>query len=71
MNLRKLSRQISFVLGCGLVLIYIVAKLDYFAHYDTNNTVSYLQEHSVYWLAMAIVAFVIWLIQTRFKDSER
>jgi hypothetical protein len=58
-------RMSTAVLSVLFLSLYIGAKVDFFTRYFRVETGSYLREHSVYWAAMAAVAFLIWLIERR------
>jgi hypothetical protein len=67
---RNLVRALSATLCALLLLVYIFAKIDFFTRYSNSNVGGYLREHSVYWAAMAALAFVIWLTERRLpRDS--
>jgi len=51
-----------WVLGLAL---YIAAKLNFFTGYFRLGTAAYVREHSVYWVALAAIAFAVWLIEKR------
>ena len=71
MTLRKLGQRVSLALCFGFVLIHVLAKLDFFAHYSQTETITYLREHSIYWIVMAVVAFVVWLLERFSSDKVR
>lgn len=52
----------------GLAL-YIAAKIDFFRQYDRLALGAYLREHSVYWAAMAAIAFLIWIVERIFLQD--
>jgi len=61
MRMRGVIQVLSVGL-CGLlVLTYIAAKVDFFTQYFRLGTREYLREHSIYWLAIAAILFLIWL----------
>jgi hypothetical protein len=63
MKLKPLFASLWLFL-CGLFLaVYIAAKVHFFTRYDPLAFGGYLREHSVYWAAMAVAAFLIWLIE--------
>jgi len=56
---------------CGLlVLVYIAAKVDFFTQYSPLGTRSYLREHSIYWVGMAAIMFLIWLAERLLHDRR-
>jgi hypothetical protein len=65
-NLRLASRIVLAVLWILLLAIYVAAKIHFFTHYDPLHIGGFVREHSVFWLAMAATAFLIWLVE-RFR----
>jgi hypothetical protein len=71
MNVRKLVRIVLAIL-CGLFCaLYIAAKIHFFTRYDPLKVGSYLEGHSIYWVAMAVTAFLIWLKTGRFPQDRQ
>ncbi len=70
MNARTMLRTALAVLWGTLLAVYIAAKIDFFTHYDPLRVGSYIRHHSIYWLAMAASAFLIWLIEKRFPQGR-
>lgn len=66
---RSVVRTLSGTLGAILLLVYILAKIDFFTRYSNSNVGEYVRGHSVYWVAMAAIAFVIWFIEKRFPHE--
>jgi hypothetical protein len=64
------TRFITLTLGFLLLFLYIAAKVDFFRRFSYFETGTYLREHSIYWLAMAVVAFLIWLMEKRSRSSS-
>jgi hypothetical protein len=62
---RSVVRTLSAPLWVLFLLAYLLAKIDFFRRYFQLRTGDYLREHSVYWAAMAAIAFAIWLIEKR------
>ena len=64
---RRPQRRKIIIVALLVVLfgIYILAKFHFFTTYSTLGTAAYLEEHSVYWLAMAAVALMAWLLERR------
>jgi hypothetical protein len=40
--------------------IYVAAEFDFFRRYGATD---YVREHSLYWAALAVVAFLIWAFE--------
>jgi len=59
---------IGVLSALGLAL-YIAAKIDFFRQYDRLALGAYLREHGVYWAAMAVIGFLIWLVERRFPQD--
>lgn len=53
--------KMSAVLWVLLLLVYVAAKINFFTHYGTVGSWMYVRQHSGYWLAMAGIAFAIWI----------
>jgi hypothetical protein len=67
----RIAVRIALVVLWGFFLtLYIAAKFDFLVHYDPLRVGDYLQEHSVYWMGIAALGFVIWLIEKRFPQSR-
>ena len=62
---RRPQRRKIIIVALLVVLfgIYILAKFHFFTTYSTLGTAAYLEEHSVYWLAMAAVALIVSLLE--------
>jgi hypothetical protein len=58
-------RFITIVLGVLFLCVYIAAKIHFFSRFSQLGTTSYLREHSVYWLAMAAIVSLIWLVERK------
>jgi hypothetical protein len=67
---RSVARITLGVLWGVLLTLYVAAKVDFFVHYDPSSVGAYLQKHSIYWLGMAAVSFLIWLIEKRLPQSR-
>jgi hypothetical protein len=65
MTRRTLRRKIMVALIAVLFGIYILAKFHFFTTYSMVGSAAYLEEHSVYWLAMAAVALMVCLLERR------
>lgn len=63
----NLIRKISITLFGVFALVYIFAKFDFLNNYFANGTGSYLRQHSIYWVAMAALALLIWLLEKRYN----
>ncbi len=59
----RMIRAMTAALGFLFFCAYIAAKIDFFRRYSQLGPGSYLREHSVYWLVMATIAFIAWLIE--------
>ena len=71
MNATKTGRVVLAVLWGFFLTLYITSKIHFFTRYDPSGVGRYLSEHSSYWLAMAAVAFLIWLIGKRLSGNPR
>ena len=68
---RKTVRVVLGILWVLFLALYAASKIDFFARYDPLSVRKYLWSHSSSWIAMAVIAFVIWLITKRFpQDGE-
>lgn len=65
MSSRTLRRKIIVALLAVFFGIYILAKFHFFTTYSTVGSAAYLEEHSVYWLTMAAVVLMVWLLERR------
>jgi hypothetical protein len=65
-NARIALRTISTILICAGVLVYVGAKIDFFKHYGEAG---YLREHSIYWILIAAIAFLLLLIERFFPEE--
>jgi hypothetical protein len=45
--------------------LYIAAKIHFFTQYDPLRVGNFLRDHSMYWLGMAALGFLIWLTVRR------
>lgn len=63
-------RMFSAVLFGLFLALYIAAKFDFFTRYFRLGLASYLREHSVYWAAMAAIAFLIWLVEKSYAQKR-
>jgi uncharacterized membrane protein YqhA len=61
-----LTRIVLAALAVLFLCTYIAAKVDFFRNYSRLGTGAYLREHSIYWAAIAAIAFVAWLVERRF-----
>jgi len=64
-------RTTSAVLWVLLLIVYGAAKVSFFTRYSRMGLSDYVQRHSLYWLAMAAIAFVIWIKQKLFPEEPR
>ena len=70
MPMRGVIRVLSAGL-CGLlVLTYIAAKVDFFTQYFRLGTRGYLKEHSIYWVVIAVILFLIWLTERLLHNRQ-
>jgi len=53
-----------------LFALYVAAKVNFFVRYYPSRVGTYLQEHSIYWLGMAAVVFLIWLVEKRLPQTR-
>jgi len=70
MNKTKAIRGILVVLWAAFFVLYMAAKIHFFTQYDPLNIGGYLQDRSVYWAAMAVVALLAWLISKILQDQH-
>jgi hypothetical protein len=68
MNARIALRTISVILISVGVLIYIAAKIDFFRHYGETSC---FRHHSIYWIFIAAIAFLLLLIERFFPEKPR
>jgi hypothetical protein len=59
-------RTISAVLICAGVFVYIAAKIDFFRRYGTPD---YLRHHSVYWILIASIGLLLFLLERFFPEK--
>jgi hypothetical protein len=71
MKTRGALRVILAVLWALVLTFYIASKVDFFTRYTSTGLGNYLREHSLYWAAMAVTAFVIWLIERFFRHEKQ
>lgn len=55
-------RLVAGILWTALVATYLGAKFHFFTRFDPLGTRSYVTEHGFYWLGMAVIAFLIWMM---------
>jgi hypothetical protein len=67
---RKIIRVLVLVLFGIDVLIYIAAKIDFFKHYGVLGEGAYVREHSIYWVVMAALGLLIWLIERLIPEKS-
>jgi hypothetical protein len=70
-NGRKVVRTVLVMLWSLFFALYIATKIHFFTRYDPLGVGSYLQEHSLYWVAMAVTGFLIWVIVRRFPQDRQ
>ncbi len=71
MNATKTARVILAVLWGLFLALYVASKIHFFTRYDPLGVASYVREHSIYWVALAAVAFLIWLVGKWFPQNPR
>ena len=54
--------QLTALLLALLLVLYLSAKIHFFSRFDPYNLRGYVVEHSAFWISMAVIAVVIWLI---------
>jgi hypothetical protein len=59
----RVARISSAVLLASGLVVYVAAKIDFFRHYGSMSAGAYLREHSVYWIAIAALGLLVWLIE--------
>ena len=70
MSAAKTVRAVLAVLWGGFLALYVASKMHFFTRYDPLGVGSYLRDHSMYWVSIAAVAFVAWLIEKWFQSIE-
>jgi FtsH-binding integral membrane protein len=68
---RTVLRTTAAVLWVLLLIVYLAAKFNFFTRYGTMGVSGYVQQHSPYWLGMAAIAFVIWIMQKVSPEEPR
>lgn len=66
---RRMICLISYALGVLGVLIYLIAKIHFFMHYEPLALENYIREHNVYWVVMAVIALLICIIERLFPEK--
>ena len=69
MKARTAVRTVLASLCCLFLALFVASKVHFFTRYDPLRVGGYLQEHRIYWVAMAATAFLIWLIAKRFPQD--
>ncbi len=68
----KTLRRLLLAALCGVFLVvYVFAKVDFFSHYFEAGPAEYLRRHSIYWLAMAGIAFLLWFVEGLFSRNRK
>ena len=70
-NTTKTVRVVLAVLWGLFLALYVASKIHFFTRYDPLGVGSYLKEHSTYWMAMAVVVFLIWLVGKWFPQGRQ
>jgi hypothetical protein len=63
MRATKVVRVVLAVLWGLFLALYVASKIHFFTQYDPLGVGSYLREHSTFWVAIAAVSFLIWLVE--------
>ena len=67
---RKIVRMITLILWGLFVATYMAAKLHFFTRYFQTDLGNYLREHSIYWIGLGAIAFVLWIIEKLFPEKN-
>jgi hypothetical protein len=67
----KTVRVVLAVLWGLFLALYVASKIHFFTRYDPLGVGSYLREHSTYWVAMATVVFLIWIVGRWFPQDRQ
>jgi polyferredoxin len=73
-TLMRATKTVRAVLAAlwGLFLaLYVASKIHFFTQYDPLGVGSYLREHSIFWVAMVAVSFLIWLFGKWFPEGRQ
>jgi hypothetical protein len=71
MNVRRLVRMCVALLWGLAIALYLAAKIHFFRRYDPLHLGQFAREHSVYWLAMAVVGLLIWAMSKLFPEDGK
>ena len=71
MKTRRAVRATLVGLWALLLTLYIASKVDFFTRYTSTGVGNYLRGHSLYWAAMAVTAFAIWVIERFFRREKQ
>jgi hypothetical protein len=67
---RRVISMLSAALWVVFLALYVIAKIHFFITFNWNAVTNYLREHSIIWVAMATVFFVIWLVSKAKKNNK-
>ena len=67
---RSMARIFLGALWGISLAVYIAAKIHFFRRYDPLRVGDFLQEHSIYWLGLAALGFLIWVTAKRFPQDR-
>jgi len=62
---KNLIQPATAVLCVLFLCVYVAAKIHFVRRFSYLEIGSYLREHSIYWIALATIAFAVWLIESR------
>ena len=71
MHLKKWIDRLFFLFLVVFVLLYVGAKIHFFTRYFKLGPAGYLEEHWVFWAAMAIVSGILACISWAKRRAER
>jgi hypothetical protein len=66
----KTARVVLAFLWGLLLVVYVASKIHFWTYYNPLGIGTYLTQHSTYWVSMAAVTFLIWLVGKRFPGSR-
>jgi len=71
MHLKKWIDRLFFLFLVVFVLLYVGAKIHFFTRYFKLGPAGYLEEHWVFWAAMAIVSGILACLSWAKRRAER
>lgn len=67
----KIVRAVLVALWIVFLALYVAAKIHFFTRYGRVGTGVYIREHSVYWVGLAAVLFLVWVISKLFPSQRQ